>query len=146
MTISGLANTNLNISNTVSANQIAESVSTTTKELDVETYVEKYFSDIPVLVEVAKCESRFRQNDKNGNTLRGVANSYDRGVMQINELYHLDRSANLGYDILELSGNVAYARVLFEKEGLRPWNSSASCWKKSQAYADYIKAGDLAVK
>ena len=114
--------------------------------LSVEKYVEKYFSDIPILKEVAKCESNFRQLDKNGNVLKGVANSFDRGVMQINEIYHKERSENLGYDINELSGNVAYARHLFEKEGLKPWSSSATCWKKSQAYADYSGAKELAVK
>ena len=140
MTISGLSTSNLNLPIKL------EETTSKVEELSVEKYVEKYFSDIPVLKEVAKCESRFRQEDKNGNILKGTINSFDRGVMQINELYHLDRAENLGYDISELSGNVSYARHLFEREGLKPWNSSASCWKKSQAYADYIKAKELALK
>ncbi len=144
MTIGGLASANLGTNLNLTSFK-AEASSTPVEELTVEKYVEKYFSDIPILKAVAKCESQFRQKDKNGNTLRGVENVFDRGVMQINELYHKDSADGLGYDIMELSGNVAYARHLFEKEGLRPWLSSAPCWKKSQAYANYVNRGELAI-
>ena len=65
----------------------------------IEKEVRAYFSDIPELIEVAKCESHFRQTDINGNIIRGEKNSYDVGVMQINELYHLEDSKELGFDI-----------------------------------------------
>lgn len=107
------------------------------KAMTVEEYVRNYFSDLPIMVEVAKCESRFRQHDLNGDTLRGVVNDLDRGVMQINEYYHNDDSAKFGYDILTLEGNTAYARHLFEKYGVKPWKSSMKCWSKTTAYADY---------
>jgi hypothetical protein len=110
--------------------------------LSTEEYVKNYFSDVPVLIEVAKCESRFRQQ-VNGRTLQGEANEFDKGVMQINEMYHLERAKKLGLDIHTLEGNLSYARFLFEREGLRPWNSSSPCWKKSQAYSDHI---ELAIK
>jgi hypothetical protein len=110
------------------------------KELTVEEYIAKYFSDIPILVEVARCESQFRQHDKNGNTLRGVVNKADKGVMQINEYYHSEKADDLGYDIHTVEGNTAYARHLFEKEGLQPWISSSACWKKTESYANYRKA------
>jgi len=109
----------------------------TEKNMTVEEYVKNYFSDIPVMVEVAKCESRFRQYDENGEVLRGVQNSLDRGVMQINEFYHNEDSEKLGFDILTIEGNTAYARYLFEKYGLRPWNSSSKCWGRSTAYSEY---------
>lgn len=107
------------------------------KTITVEEYVRNYFSDIPVLVEVARCESQFRQHDKYGNILRGVENNLDVGVMQINEYYHSRDSNKLGYDINTIEGNTAYARYLYEKSGLKPWNSSFRCWSKSTAYANY---------
>ena len=70
----------------------------TSKSMTVEEYVRNYFSDIPVMVEIAKCESRFRQHDHRGDILRGEVNNLDRGVMQINEYYHNEDSARLGYN------------------------------------------------
>lgn len=107
------------------------------EELTVEEYVNKYFSDIPVLVEVARCESRFRQHGKDGRVLQGLVNELDLGVMQINEHYHIEKADKLGLDLETLEGNTAYARYLFEKSGLQPWISSSACWKRTKAYADY---------
>ncbi len=106
-------------------------------ELTVKEYVNKYFSDVPVLIEVARCESQFRQHGKNGKTLTGLVNEFDLGVMQVNELYHLDKAKKLGHDLDTLEGNTAYARYLFETKGLQPWISSSKCWKNSEAYVDY---------
>jgi len=105
--------------------------------ITVEEYVRNYFSDIPVMVEVAKCESRFRQHDAKGNVLRGEENKSDLGVMQINKYYHEVDSEKLGYDIVTIEGNTAYARHLFEKSGVKPWSSSSRCWMKSTAYLEY---------
>jgi len=110
------------------------------KKMTIEQYVRDYFSDAPVMAEIAKCESRFRQYDENGEVLRGEKNSLDRGVMQINEYYHNESSEKLGYDIMTLEGNTAYARHLFEKYGVQPWISSSKCWKKTTAYSDYIES------
>jgi len=107
------------------------------KRMTVEEYVRNYFSDIPVLVEIAKCESRFRQHDENGEVLRGEKNPSDKGVMQINEDYHDEYSNKLGYNIMTLEGNTAYARALFEKYGTKPWKSSSKCWGKTTAYSEY---------
>lgn len=107
--------------------------------ITAEEYVRSYFSDIPVMVEVARCESRFRHYDKDGDILRGEKNNSDRGVMQINEFYHNENSEKLGFDILTLEGNTSYARYLFEKYGLKPWKSSAKCWGKTVAYSDFIE-------
>jgi len=107
------------------------------ESITVEEYVRNYFSDIPVMAEIAKCESRFRQHDKEGGVLRGEQNNLDRGVMQINEFYHDENSDKLGYDILTLEGNTSYARYLFEKYGVKPWASSSKCWSKTSAYSEY---------
>jgi hypothetical protein len=109
----------------------------TDRNIMIEEYVRNYFSDIPVMVEIARCESRFRHYGSDGNVLRGEENSLDRGVMQINEFYHEATSSKLGYDIRTLEGNTSYARVLFEKYGVRPWVSSSKCWGKTVAYSEY---------
>ncbi len=93
-------------------------------------FVTDYFKDTPILAQIAKCESRFRQYDSKGNILRGVENSYDVGVMQINEMYHLEASKKLGLDIYTIEGNVAYAKYIYDKSGAKPWMSSSACWAK----------------
>lgn len=94
----------------------------------VEEYVREYFEDTPVLAEVARCESRFRHFNTYGDILRGEVNSYDVGVMQINEHYHLKTANKLGYDLYSLDGNLGYAQYLFDKEGTQPWKASSKCW------------------
>lgn len=105
------------------------------KEMSTEAYVRNYFSDTPILAEVARCESTFRQTDKNGNVIRGKVNSADVGVMQINEYYHLEKSQELGHDIYTIDGNMAYAKYLYEREGARPWMASSPCWAKVKELA-----------
>ena len=98
--------------------------------MSTEEYVRQYFSDIPIMVQIAKCESTFRQLDKDGEIHRGVKNDSDVGVMQINEHYHLDKSIEENYDIYTIEGNTGYARDLYLKYGTKPWNSSKACWGK----------------
>ena len=110
---------------------LEESKTLTTKEK-----VTEYFSDTPVLVDIARCESRFTQLNKDGSVHRGELTPADVGVMQINERYHLKTAQKLGYDIHTLEGNLAYARYLYEKQGARPWLASSHCWAK---YSDIAK-------
>lgn len=97
----------------------------------VETRVREYFADIPLMAEVSRCESRFRQFDTDGSVFRGKINDRDVGVMQINEYYHLERAKKLGFDLYSLEGNMAYARLLYKEQGAQPWVSSSPCWKKT---------------
>jgi hypothetical protein len=99
---------------------------------NVQKFVTDYFSDIPLLAQVAACESHNRQFNSSGNVQRGEVNHYDVGIMQVNELYHLETATKLGYDLYTADGNVAYARYLYEKEGAKPWISSSACWAKFQ--------------
>ena len=96
----------------------------------IEEYVNIYFSDIPVMADIAKCESRFRHFGKDGHVLRGEVTPQDIGVMQVNEYFHGTTAEKLGIDIYSIEGNVAYARYLYEKDGTIPWASSAKCWSK----------------
>lgn len=98
----------------------------------VEEYVKTYFSDIPVMADIASCESHYRQYDSSGAIYRGVQNNQDVGVMQINEHYHLDTATKLRFNIYSIEGNVAYARYLYEQEGVAPWVSSSPCWSKTK--------------
>lgn len=97
--------------------------------ITLEAYVREYFKDTPELAEVAFCESTFRHFDNKGRVLKGEVISKDIGIMQINETYHAERSKKLGYDIYTLDGNLGYAKFLYEKQGIKPWNSSKRCWK-----------------
>lgn len=98
----------------------------------VETLTRLYFRDIPILAEIAECESHFRQYTKNGNLIRGEVNKGDIGVMQVNEHYHREDAEELGYDIDTIGGNLSYARYLYDKYGTKPWNSSAKCWRGAE--------------
>jgi len=92
-----------------------------------------YYTDTPILIEVARCESQFRHYGKSGDIIRGLTNTKDVGVMQINEEYHRDKAKSIGLDIYSLDGNLEYAKYLYEKEGTKPWQSSAKCWSRELA-------------
>ena len=98
----------------------------------VEQYVRGYFADEPIMIEIARCESRFKQFDSDGSIHRGVVNRSDLGVMQVNEYYHGKVADKLGLDLYTIQGNVAYAKYLYDKEGVQPWMSSSPCWSKSK--------------
>lgn len=129
------ASTSSHISLVKVAEASAEATETKPKKLDpnedIESRVRLYFRDTPIMAEIVKCESQFRQFSANGNVIRGKVNSQDVGIAQVNEYYHLKRSKKFGYDIYTVEGNMAYAKLLYEEEGTDPWISSAPCWKKS---------------
>jgi hypothetical protein len=98
--------------------------------VSMEHYVKNYFADTPILAEIARCESNYRQYTVNGKVLRGRQVSQDVGLMQINETYHLSASKKLGYDIYTVEGNLGYGKYLYEKQGVQPWSASAPCWDR----------------
>lgn len=106
----------------------------TTHTDDTETIVREYFRDIPVMAQVARCESTFRHTLADGSVLRGRVDNDDLGVMQINLRYHATQAEELGIDLYDIEGNLAYARYLYEKKGTQPWNASAPCWNRTIAY------------
>lgn len=115
--------------------QVSEANGKDALDPTTESIVREYFANTPILSEIARCESHFRQTDSNGNIVRGKRNTYDVGVMQINELYHLDKAKKLNLNIHTLEGNIAYAKYLYENEGARPWLASSGCWAKSKELA-----------
>jgi hypothetical protein len=116
----------------------------TGKNAGLDGLVRDFSSDKPLMAEISYCESRFRQYDKDGSVLRGIANPDDVGLFQINEHYHLERAKKMGYDIYSPEGNMAYARVIFNEQGPQPWSASSPCWKKTVAYKNYVaEHGDV---
>ena len=113
---------------TPASGQVAEIGDVYQKPAYVEQYVRIYFFDILIMAEIAECESRFRQFDREGNILRGERNTRDIGVMQINEGFHLNEALEKGINLYTLEGNLMYARSLYEKMGTSPWESSKKCW------------------
>ena len=101
--------------------------------VNTEAIVRNYFKDIPVMIQVARCESHFRHTLADGSILRGVVDSADTGVMQINKRYHSASAVTLGLNLDDIYGNMAYARHLYETQGVQPWNASAPCWKQTLA-------------
>jgi len=97
--------------------------------------IEESFKDAPILIEVARCESQFRQFNSDGQVLRGLVNRSDVGVMQINEKYHAASAIKHNYDIYSLEGNLGYARYLYETQGTKPWTHSKKCWNKIREVA-----------
>ena len=116
------------IVNTVVIEETASSAS-----LDTEKIVRSYFRDIPVMIQIARCESTFRHTLEDGSVLQGVVDPADTGVMQINKRYHEKTAATMKLNLDDIYHNMAYARHLYETQGTRPWNASAPCWGQSLA-------------
>jgi hypothetical protein len=93
----------------------------------IRAILEREFVEDPRLVDVARCESRFRQWDSQGNPLRGEINPKDVGVMQINEKYWLAESIKLGHDIYTLEGNIEMAKHILKTQGITAWSWSSHC-------------------
>jgi hypothetical protein len=118
---------------TIAVANAEETVVTTDPSLSDEAIVRSYFRDIPIMAEIARCESTFRHTLPDGSVLRGKVDSDDTGVMQINRRYHGERAAELQLDINDIYHNMAYARYLYETQGVQPWSASAPCWSKTLA-------------
>lgn len=100
---------------------------------NTESIVREYFSDIPVMIQVARCESTFRHTLADGTVLRGKVDSRDTGVMQINTGYHGVKADTLGLDLENIYDNMAFARDLYERQGTQPWSASRPCWGRTLA-------------
>jgi len=98
-----------------------------------EAVVREYFKDIPIMIQVARCESTFRHTLADGTVLRGYVDNADTGVMQINKRYHEKTAITMGLDLENIHDNMAYARFLYEKQGTQPWSASSPCWGRTLA-------------
>jgi hypothetical protein len=110
-----------------------ETVSPLKNEKEIEAYMRKQYADIPILVDIAWCESRFHHFNPDGSVVRGEKNNADIGIMQINEKYHMKDATDLGIDLYTAEGNIAFGKYLYGKYGTKPWSSSAKCWSQELA-------------
>jgi hypothetical protein len=108
--------------------EAAENLATTTAESapliprTVEVQVRDFFTDTPVMIDIARCESNFRQFTDSGSVLRGGGGEFV-GVFQIYESVHAEAARALGFDITNVAGNMAYAKHLYYESGTTPWKS-----------------------
>lgn len=128
------ASTTVSVDNK-SDNSVSTTTATTTSSLiktpaEMEAYLKSEYADTPILVDIARCESSFKQFRDDGKVVRGKIDRDDIGVMQINERYHGDTAEKLGMDIHTTEGNIAYAKYLYDKFGSQPWSASSKCWSK----------------
>ena len=98
-----------------------------------EAIVRSYFEDIPIMIEVARCESTFRHELADGSVLQGRVDNDDTGVMQINKRYHEASAIAMELNLEDIYDNMAYARHLYERQGTQPWSASMPCWGNTLA-------------
>ena len=94
---------------------------TATTSVAVEKRVREYFADIPVMIEIAKCESKFRQFNDSGTVLRGGSGGGMVGVFQFFESIHTKGAKELGFDLATVEGNLGYAKHVYLQQGAIPW-------------------------
>jgi len=90
----------------------------------VEKRVREVFASTSDMVDIARCESNFRQFTDAGKPFRGGADGGMIGVFQFNERVHTVEATALGFDLATLEGNLGYAKHIYDAEGATPW---ASC-------------------
>lgn len=100
---------------------------------NTEAVVREYFKDIPVMIQIARCESTFQHTLADGSVITGRVDNADTGVMQINRRYHERAAVSMDLDLTDIYDNMAYARHLYEKQGTQPWSASAPCWGRTLA-------------
>ncbi len=123
------ATTTITVSST--STSVATNVASTTPPKTnegIEALVRARFPDALIMLDIARCESRFRQYTDTGNPLRGGLGSAMIGIFQIHESVHATSAETLGMDIYSTEGNLAYARHLYDQSKTDPWISSISCW------------------
>ncbi len=117
----------------VTAQAIPKEASADASTLNEEKIVRSYFRDLPIMVQIARCESTFTHTLADGSILRGRVDSADTGVMQINRRYHEKTAVAMDLNLNDIYHNMAYARYLYETQGTQPWSASSPCWSKTLA-------------
>ena len=95
-------------------------------QVAIEKKVREFFKATPTMIEIARCESKFRQYTDSGNPLRSNGMI---GVFQFYESIHAPGAKALGLDLATLDGNLGYAKHVYEAQGTTPWNGSSFCWE-----------------
>lgn len=91
---------------------------------EIKTLVATAFPDVPQMLDVIHCESRYRQFDGSGDPL--LSPTDDVGVMQINQT-HWKEARALGLDIFNsIDDNIKMGRIVYDKQGIRAWTCAGS--------------------
>lgn len=93
-----------------------------------EKRVREFFKETPVMIEIARCESNFRQFTDAGTVLRGGDSGGMVGIFQFFESIHAAPAKTLGFDITTIEGNLGYAKHLYQEQSTTPWEPARSCW------------------
>lgn len=80
------------------------------------------------MIEISRCESSWTHYKADGTVLRGKIDPRDSGALQINKGYHEKAATQMGLNIDVLEDNLAYARHLYNEQGVAPWKASRKCW------------------
>ncbi len=112
----------------------------------IEETVREYYKDIPIMIEIARCESKFRQFNADGTPLRGGWGGGMIGVFQFFERVHVNTALSLGFDLTTLEGNLGYAKHVHSTSGTTPWNSSKTCWGNAVSAAKPLSASKESVE
>lgn len=111
----------INPNTTQPATDVAQTAGTT--PMSVEEKILEAFPDVPIMIEVARCESQLDPLADRGNL------NVDVGLFQINQV-HLERLEKLGLDRRDIDDNITFAKMLYEESGLNAWYMSKPCWSK----------------
>lgn len=111
-------------------------------QVETEKRVREFFKDTPVMIEIARCESNFRQFTDAGNVLRGGDSGGMVGVFQFFESIHANPAKALGFDIATLEGNLDYATHVYTQQGTVPWNPAKYCWE-TKPVTNSVKVAQL---
>ncbi|MEK7179905.1 MAG: transglycosylase SLT domain-containing protein [Patescibacteria group bacterium] len=85
------------------------------EEQIIELMIEKEFSDVPIMKEIAECES--------GLDNSAIGKAKERGLFQVHPIW-FSTMKKLGIDLNTVRGNIKGARHILETQGLSAW----TCW------------------
>lgn len=104
---------------------VSEPVATYETRDDIEALIRATFPEEPErAVRVAWCESRFKPDAYNPKN-----NSHDGGIFQISLRWHGAELAERGLDRFDIEDNIAFSRILYDRNGWQDWSASEHCWR-----------------
>ncbi len=100
-----------------------------TNSMDMAGMIHQEFGSTtaPTMLKIAVCESRLRQYDSEGAVIK--SHTDDVGIFQVNPVW-FGTLEKAGIDPLTSEGNVKAARLIYDAQGIKAWNSSKHCWDK----------------
>lgn len=80
------------------------------------------------MLDIAQCESHQKQYKADGSLVKDYMTGDHIGLFQISRSLHGKEALRQGIDITTPEGNVAYALILYKKNGTQDWSASSKCW------------------